>query len=264
MIVVYADESGTHHPEGLVQGSQYPIIAGFAARESTWATFLISWAAVLKKYDVSFFHGRELEGARLAITQNRPASKQLLKNEYFTKQWDIKKIESFRRSLTKVAVAGNKIPIIGGIGIQTFNKIKSAVPEKDPYKYCMSEFFRVYYYETSLQWGNFKSDVQFVFDQNENKEWCAAIHEVFDAYQKKDPRMSGPSFQDKKKYPFWPLQAADLLAYRVRQLVELHYTGKNYVLEANDKVLLKNLLVSAGIINPQLKHFLKNKTRNNI
>jgi hypothetical protein len=257
MIVVYGDESGTHHPEGLKQGSQYPVIAGFAAKKSTWDKFLISWPAVLKKYDdAPYFHGRELEGARLAITENRPMTKQLLKNPYVIRKWDLKRIESFRCALTKIAVADNKIPIMGGITILAFNRIKHLVSDKDPYKYCMSEFFRVYHEETWLQWGNFKSDVQFVFDQNK-KEWCDAIHEVFDVYQEKDPRMSGPSFQDKKEYPFWPLQAADLLAYRVRQLIELHYSGKPYELEPNDKVLLKNLLKSAAIINPELKPYLK-------
>ena len=256
MIQIFADESGTHDPTGQRQGSKYPIIAGFAARKSIWDKFCVSWKAMLKKYDdAPYFHGRELEGARLAIVQNRPITKELAKNPYIARKWDLKTIESFRRALTKVVVVGNKIPIIGGIPIPLFDKIKYAVSDKDPYKYCMSEFFRVYHHETWLQWGNFKSDVSFFFDWSDNPKWRDAIFEVFDAYQKKDARMRGPNFE--KKTVLIQLQAADLLAYRVRQIVELHYSGKEYELEENDRVLLKNLLKSAAIINPQLKPHLK-------
>lgn len=259
MIIVYADESGTHDPTGNRQGSTFPIIAGFAARKSTWDTFCVSWKAMLSKYDVPFFHGRELEGARLAIVENRPITKELAKNPYISRKWNLEKIESFRKSLTKVAVAGNKIPIAGGIDLRVFQKIKGTLPEeqKYPYKYCMSHFFTVYHDETELQWGKFKSDVSFYFDWSENEEWRDAILEVFGAYQKKDTRMRGPNFE--KKTVLIPLQAADLLAYRMRKLLE---DAKNDRLKLDDldHVLLGNLWKSAMIKYPHLKaRMLKHK-----
>jgi Protein of unknown function (DUF3800) len=250
MIVVYADESGTHDPEGKQPGSRYPIIAGFAARKSVWDKFCVTWTAVLRKYDVPFFHGWELREAREAIIHGKKESKELLKNPYYTRKWDIKKIEAFRRALTNVAVAGGKIPIAGAIDLAQYNKLKDDLPQKDPYKYCIAAFFSVYYAETRLQWGNFKSEVSFFFDQTANKEWRDAIHEVFDICQLKDPRMSGPNFGDKKKLEFLPLQAADLLAYRIRQLAECY--GKDTLeFDEVDKILLKNLIKSHAIKYPQ-------------
>jgi len=256
MIVIYADESGTHDPNGKLTGSAYPIIAGFAARKSVWDKFCVGWKAVLDKYDAPYYHGRELTTARVAVLENRKENKELSKNPYYIRKWDFKKIESFRKSLAKVASADGKIPIVGGMHLTNFNKIKDEFSDKDPYKWVMSHFFSVYHKETGLQWGNFKSDVTFVFDQNEKRKWVNSVHEVFDAYQKKDPRMSGPNFGDKKKFPFWPLQAADFLAYRMRQLAEDNDSGQLQIDEV-DRILLKNLYKSATIINPQLKPFLK-------
>jgi uncharacterized protein DUF3800 len=256
MIVVYADESGTHDPEGIQAGSQYPIIAGFAARKSAWDSLIVSWGAVLKTYDVPYFHGRELSAARVAAIQHKRATKELLKNPYYVGGWDVNKIDSFRKSLTKIAAAGNKIPIAGAANLPVFNRIKDSIPNKDPYKLCMVEFFKVFRRETALQWGNFKSDVSFVFDQNEKKEWVSAIHEVFGVFQKDDPRMSAPMFADKKKPQYYPLQAADLLAYRARQLLE-DWANNRLVLDELDRILNKNLLKSARIMYPHLKRFLK-------
>ncbi len=259
MIVVYADESGTHDPFGLQDGSQYPIIGGFAARKSTWDKFSIAWKAILKKYDdVPYFHGRELRAAQMAIFHNRKETKELLKNPYYSRKWGLHKIESFRKALTKVAASGNKIPIAGGVNLNAFNKIRATFLDQDPYKLAISHFFTVYHKETALQWGNFKSDVSFFFDQNPKKEWQDAVHEVFQAYQQKDTRMRGPYFDDKDILV--PLQAADLVAYRMRQLLE-DAMNNRLELEDLDIILLGNLLKSAMVKFPHLKPLLEKNKR---
>jgi len=93
MILIYADESGTHDPKGVEPHSQYPIIAGFAAKKSVWDKFDISWKAVLAKYDAPYFHGRELTAARVAVLQNKPKTKELSKNPYYEGKWSFEKME---------------------------------------------------------------------------------------------------------------------------------------------------------------------------
>jgi len=259
MIQIYADESGTHDPDGMLKGSQYPIVGGFAARKSTWDKFCPQWSAILKKYDdAPYFHGRELKAAREAIVHNKPESKELLKNPYYIRRWGLEKIKSFLNALTKLAAADNKIPIAGGINIGTFNRIRTGLFEQNPYKYVISHFFTVYHQETALQWGNFKSEVSFFFDRPANNEWRDAVFEVFYSYQKHDTRMRGPYFDDKEKLV--PLQAADLVAYRMRKLLE-DAMNDRLELEDLDIVLLGNLLKSAMIKHPELKPLLEKNKR---
>jgi hypothetical protein len=135
VIQIFADESGTHAPDGSQVGSKYPVIAGWAAKKSTWDTFCIAWNAILNKYDAPYFHGRELSAARVAAIQSRPPTKELLKNPYYAAKWDVKTIDAFHDKLTKVAADKKKIPIVGSISIPIFNeKIRDMVSDKDPYK----------------------------------------------------------------------------------------------------------------------------------
>lgn len=265
MIVIYADESGTHDPTGEKDGSAYPIIAGFAATIAVWDSFISEWEHVLKQYDVGYFHGRELREAQMAKLHNKPATKELLKNPYFKAAWSLQRIEQFRKKLTKVAAKKGKVPIVGNVSIPVLNRLKGKITLQnletilgdDPYKFCMADFFNNYHLYTWLKWGKFKSHIQFIFDQNPRKEWQDAIREVFEAYQKEDSRMSGPSFEDKKKRKFFGLQAADLLAYRSRQLTEFKAQGNfRSKIEQLDFVLFDHWLQLAKKHDPQLKPFL--------
>lgn len=58
MIVVYADDSGTHDEKGIQVGSREGIIGGLAAPREDWIPFCNQWQAVLTKYKVEFFHFR--------------------------------------------------------------------------------------------------------------------------------------------------------------------------------------------------------------
>jgi hypothetical protein len=150
----------------------------------------------------------------------------------------------FRGALTKLAVKGGKIPILGAADIPAFNMVKDLLADKDPYRYCINNFFLMFEDETSRQWGNFKRQVSFFFDQNKS-EWEMAVREIFNMHQKNDSRIATLDFGDKKDPMLAPLQAADLLAHRYRQLAEdFGRTGKFPSQEPLDAVLFKNLLES--------------------
>jgi flagellar biosynthesis protein FlhB len=63
-------------------------------------------------------------------------------------------------------------------------------------------------------------------------------------------------FANKKDAPHLPLQAADMLAYRIRQIAQ-NLSDNTFELEELDRILLKNLLQSAAKINPELSRFLR-------
>jgi len=56
--------------------------------------------------------------------------------------------------------------------------------------------------------------------------------------------MQGISFVDKKQKPHWPLQAADLLAYRMRQISQ-KTDEKSYDIGWMEETLFGNLAVKA-------------------
>lgn len=252
-LIVYADESGTHDQTGNQQGSQHPVIAGFAAPPSEWSKFCVEWKAVLDAYGAPYFHFREWADASALIRFNRQPSSDSKKNPFYG--WDLKQLDKFLITLAKVAARGNKAIIAGSIKLLAFNRLKAKLalnnPENleldpYPYKYCMGEFFNVYHRETFRRWGKFNCPVSFFFDQNDNPKWAAAVAEVFGAFKKKDLRMKEVSFADKLQRPHWPLQAADMLAYRIRQLVQ-NISDERMVLQELDDILLNNLIRSGDL-----------------
>jgi len=264
-VTVYADESGTHDRTGLQPGSQYPTIAGFVAPPSEWSQFCVEWKAVLNAYSVPYFHSREFRAAKSAIENNKKPNPELEKNPYYG--WDIKRLDKFLTTLARIAGRGNKVPIAGTIRTLIFHEIKANLennnPEQiqmgnDPYKYSMGEFFQAYHKETFYRWGNFKCPVTFFFDRSTDHEWTSAVHEVYNAFANKDLRMSGISFVDKKVMPHLPLQAADMLAYRLRQAAA-QFAADKFEFTEVDHLLLTNLLKGVAKAHPNVDLILKTK-----
>lgn len=263
--IVYADESGTHDRTGAQPGSEFPTIAGYAAPPSEWSSFCVEWKAVLKSFGAPYFHSREFRAAKSAIENHKKETPELKRNPYYG--WDLKRLDKFLFVLAKVAGKGNKVIIAGAVRVSAFNRIKSKLetdnPEQiqlgdDPYKYSMGEFFHIYHRETFRYWGNFKCPVTFFFDRSDDPKWISAIHEVYEAFSKKDLRMKGVSFVDKKDETHLPLQAADMLAYYARKSAD-KLSDNTFNLDRFDRILLNNLLRNAAKTNPGLATFLRGK-----
>jgi Protein of unknown function (DUF3800) len=262
-VIVYADESGTHDRRGIQPGSEYPTIAGFAAVPNVWKSFCVNWSSVLKRYNAPYFHAREFRLAKSAIENKKPTTKELEKNPYIN--WDLKKLDDFLETLAKMAGGGNKITIAGVIRTRVFHEIREQLkisnPDQiqwgdDPYKYSMGEFFNVCRRELFYKWGDFNSPIVFFFDQSDDPRWREAIHEVYSAFAKKDLRMQRCSFVDKKEAMHIPLQAADMLAYRIRWISEKMHKG-DYEPNKIDALLLKSVLKPVAKKNPNVAEFLR-------
>jgi hypothetical protein len=265
-VIVYADESGTHDRSGTQPGSEYPTIAGFAAVPNVWNSFCVNWNAVLKSYHAPYFHAREFRQAKSAIENKKAITKELEKNPYIN--WDLNKLDDFLVTLAKVAGGGNKVPIAGVIRTRVFHEIKEQLKKSnpdqiqwgdDPYKYSMGEFFNVCRRELFYKWGDFNSPINFFFDQSDDPRWKDAIREVYNAFRNKDQRFNSLSFVQKENPEHIPLQAADMLAYRIRWISEKMHK-EDYEPNKIDALLLKALLKPVAKKNKNVADFLKRIT----
>jgi hypothetical protein len=203
-IVIYADESGTHDPTGQQLGSEVPVVAGYAAFRNNWKFFCRDWKSVLDRYKIPYFHAREFE--------NRDHRKINSKSPYYL--WEDHKAESFKYDLAEIA--GRHIPVGGGYHIKEHQK-KYKEDETYPYKYAFEQFF-IDIVDMLKERDRLAEKISIIFDRNTDEKWNIALGEVADWWIKNGLKLGDYSYGDKKEYPNWPLQAADMFAYRSRRV----------------------------------------------
>ncbi len=100
-----------------------------------------------------------------------------------------------------------------------------------PYELGIRAFFEAVLVQLRKIWKRDYSSKQvaFVFDQNRDSEWQTSVFRWYDITRKKDPNgwMGSISFGDSKEC--LPLQAADMLAYRARQVTSKIIFTRNTV-----------------------------------
>jgi hypothetical protein len=202
-LVVYTDESGTH------EGSPVPIFAGYVDTVENWARLCTEWQAVLDKYRAKYFHFREL-GRKSRVKPNNPYH-----------GWSDEKAGDFLYELALV-ISKSAVPVGGNADAVAYKK---HLIIGNPIKRSVEMFFKDFTVAVNSHWPGSNEPVTFFFAQQEkNKAWAAMIHEVFYDCQKTDQRLKEYSFKDAKTGPgCQALQAADLAAYRTRQIAEKYY-----------------------------------------
>ncbi|MGA9778815.1 MAG: DUF3800 domain-containing protein [Verrucomicrobiia bacterium] len=222
MVVVYADDSGTHDEQGEQPGSREGIVGGIAALREDWIPFCNQWQAALKKYGASYFHFREWRTAFAVARKARTPPSDFKTNPY--RSLNEQQLRRFLTELATVAGAGNKLIIGGSVFTQKFHKLKieGEVPhDSSPYEHCLAQFFASFLGQLELQRKPWKRQrVSFFFDRSDNKRWIRTVNDVFLEYQKGHQKWEMPVFRDKKQSPYLPLQAADMVAYRLRYITE--------------------------------------------
>jgi hypothetical protein len=216
--IAYADESGTHDPRGKSPGSREAVVGGCVASVQEWAAFCDAWQFLLDKYGAPYFHFKEWAAASAIVRRKRNTYPEFGKNPY--RNWELKHLDDFLIELAKVAGSGDRVMFGGYVKTNAFNKEKitgSKLFTDDPYEFCLNEFFKEFIYKVNIQWPNFNDPVSFFFDQTDDPKWRQSILSVFYYYQKNDSRFAEIIFADKKKH--LPLQAADMIAYRNRQVL---------------------------------------------
>ncbi|HXR47544.1 MAG TPA: hypothetical protein VN784_08890 [Candidatus Limnocylindrales bacterium] len=222
-VVAYIDESGRHDRTGKREGSGQIVIAGWVDWKDNWVKFCGQWQSILTKYDADFFHFYEwVEASKVAGGRKPPSS--FSENPY--KGWKLEKLDGFLYELAELAGAGDKIFVGSFISTRDFAEAKKHpaysrfATAQDPYRACLNGLFESFAVEVQQQWPYWNEPVAFFFDHNDDPEWNHAVHDAFHASKKNESRMAGAelSFVDGKIPPHLPLQAADMIAYRMRQI----------------------------------------------
>lgn len=230
-IVIYADESGTHDPTGKQIASDVPVVGGYMAPRNKWPQFCDDWKAVLDKHKVSYFHYSEWRDALSAVQQKRPPKK---KNNPYSR---LHEYQLYELLYDLAEIAGRQVPCGGYINLPEVNKINKGYV----YAPVFTTFFDDLLDAIKEHWPNLSDDIDLFLDQNTDQEWENAFRDAHRSCQKRDSRIAGIAFVDKKKFPHWPLQAADMSVYRARQLARPRLltqqvqsaTVLDYVLERN-------------------------------
>jgi len=221
-VVAYIDESGGHSKTGEQPGATHIVVAGWVDWWDNWTVFCRKWGDILDKYKADYFHFYEwVEASKVA--KGRKPSSSFSQNPY--KGWNNQKLDDLLFELAAIAGSGEKVFVGGFVSTKDFTEAKkhpdyskSAPSHGDPYRACLHQFFEGFSTEVQEQWRYWSEPVTFFFDQNDDLEWGHCVQDEYAAAKNKDSRIGELTFADKKKHPHWPLQAADMLAYRFNQI----------------------------------------------
>lgn len=221
-LVAYIDESGTHDPLGRrATGGREAGIGGLCGLLEEWGYFTRDWQSLLSKYRVPYFHFYEWSMAfhDLKKGTSKPSGPY--------GHLDKDQLDRMVIDFAKVAGAGNKVIVGEGVCVNIFNEEQEAgiIPkESNPYCACARKFFERFTETLALfkpVWR--RTSVDFFFDQTDNREFSNAILAAFHDLKVSNHNFGTLAFADKTKE--LPLQAADMVAYRARQLSQNFVDG---------------------------------------
>jgi hypothetical protein len=224
-ITAYVDESGRHDRTAKQKGSGQIVVSGWVDWNDSWDKFCTQWDFILKKYDAGYFHFYEWVDATQVARNKRTPPSTFSTNPY--KGWNWQKLDDFLYELAEVVGGGRKIFVGGFVSTRDFVEAKKhpdysrfAPQHGDPYQECLNIFFESIAREIQQQWPFWNEPVSFIFDQNDDTEWKQSVNDAFISVSRRDSRIAELRFEDKKMLPYLPFQAADMIAYRMRQIAE--------------------------------------------
>ena len=180
----------------------------------------------MKNFDNVPFHFRHVHQAWLVFTKRREPSSDFKNNPY--KNWNEDKLRNYLFDLAPLA--GSRLIIGGWVPTKLYNEDKLAgVPgkERHPYELCLDHLFGTTVDQIKLHKSPWKRQpISFVFDHSENKKWRDTITDRFHFNQKEFRQFNEIGFKYKDDHV--PLQAADMISYRLRSnmsgLAELNFS----------------------------------------
>ena len=225
----YVDESGTHDSTGAKPGAETGIFGGIIAPRGEWAQFSFDWQAALNKYKVEYFHYYEWNEALQIARGNKEPNSKFEKNPF--RDLDLNGLQNMLVELAKIAGSGNKVIVGGGVYTLLFQQAKSAgaiTSNLNPYELAAREFFSSVPEIIALQKSPWKRmPITFFFEGTDDAElrnsvlsqhnFCGKKHSTF-----REISFCKSGFPDKL-----PLQAADMVVYRMRQLTSIVQKNKS-------------------------------------
>lgn len=215
-LVAYADESHSGKRD-----SEVLIIAGWIALRDEWSQFCVEWRKVLNEYAAPYFHFREWADASAVVRGKRRASSEFTKKNPY-RNWDQSKLDGFLLELAEVAASGNRLIIGGYVPEKKLEEDKASgfVETKSSAEdLCIKHFFDSAASTINRQRSPLKRQpIAFFFDHSDNPEWKKIVNDGFDFSRHQNRHFKEIAFAPKEDH--LPLQAADMVAYRLRQTLE--------------------------------------------
>jgi hypothetical protein len=229
MLAAYTDESET---------AGFGAFGGYVASVDEWEEFAVEWQQILNDFKIDYFHFSEWAMASAIIRGKRPPHSTFNENQYST--WALSDLDSFLLKLGKVAGALKKGAFGAYISIDEFNRRKAigdGIPNGAKHRdYCLRACFSAFIDALDIVWPRYAESVSFFWDITQDTAWKKSIIDAYEPFWKKyQPCFSEISFADDKTR--LPLQAADMIAYRMRQRSEKFSRDEAQVMSDLDKAL---------------------------
>ena len=215
-LIAYADESHSGNKD-----SEVLIVAGWIALRDEWSKFCVEWQRVLNQYAAPYFHFREWSDASTVVRGKRRGSSEFLKKNPY-KCWDQSKLDGFLLELAQIAASGNRLIVGGYVPAKKLEEDKASGIVKtkpSPEGLCIKHFFdsvisTINHHRSPLK----RQPITFFFDHSDNSDWKKIVNDGFESSRSKNRHFKQISFASKVDH--LPLQAADMVAYRLRQAME--------------------------------------------
>ena len=213
-VAVFADDTGTHDDTGSEPGSAVAGVCGFLSWDDDWSKFSGEWQEVLNRYNVPKFHFRVFADQKRG--PNQP--------DWPYHGWSEEKRRDFLLSLATIIGQRTQFGLSAFFNKRDYDEL---FPDwwkemgTTPYMFCIMLFFDAMADELQKRWPLAKeSKVSYIFDRNPDLRWTGWVNFFFflKIHIGEGERMGTLSFAESKATP--PLQAADMLAYRMRQVNE--------------------------------------------
>jgi hypothetical protein len=229
MLAAYADESET---------AGFGAFGGYVASVDEWEKFRVEWQQILDDYKVGYFHFSEWAMASAIVRGKRPPHSTFKENQYC--DWPLSDLDSFLLKLGKVAGTLKKGAFGGYISINEFNRRKAigdGIPKGAKHRdYCLRACFWAFIDALNTVWPRFAESVSFFWDITQDTTWKKSIIDAYEPFRKNNqPSFNEISFADDKTR--LPLQAADMIAYRMRQRSEKFSKDEKQIMSDLDKAL---------------------------
>ena len=224
-IVCYADESGTHDATGSHIGAEVAVVAGIVSWKGNWDNFTRDWLLTLHKYEVpdGVFHMADLAKEDVCLKGEDCES------PYH--HWPKEKRQGLVSDLVPIISKNAVFGIASAVDVRAYHELAPAAGKEafeHPYHMCFQGFFDalIHCIETRGRDPFPEGErIQFFFDQQDEFEDRALVaHSRMKKSRQGSQYLGGITFEDKAVYI--PLQAADLVAFRMRKVFTRMCAGK--------------------------------------
>lgn len=214
-LACYLDDSGTHDPTGKEKGAREAVVAGLIGPVRDMRKLCHRWQFVLNDYGASYFHYCEWSDAVMVARGKREPKSSYAKNPY--KGWSHRKLDSFLIALAKIVGTTNSITVGMNVATDEFHKDKLAgKADGDPYIKCVEHFYDSLISTIETYNEPWKEKPVAIFCDQGDPGFSKAVISIHHKAKLKYPSIRSITISDKKME--LPLQAADIVTYRLRQI----------------------------------------------